>query len=94
MSIPIQKLLGKMDEELYKAKGAGTDRQIREHVHAIRTMCELILENQQENETSRFTEIVTLPKSDIAKPLQPQTVIQAKRLQEDGEANGDSLFDF
>lgn len=83
-----------MDEELVKAKGAGTERQIREHVHAIRTMCELILENQQENEPNRFTEIVIPPKSDIAKPLQPQTVIQGKRLQEDGEANGDSLFDF
>ncbi len=33
-----------MEEKIKEAKGTGSDAVIRERVHAIKTMCELILE--------------------------------------------------
>lgn len=94
LSIPIQKLLGKMEEELSKARGAGVERQIREHVHAIRTLCELILENHQTGEKYPQHEAITPPTIQMMKPVPSQIGLQGRRLQEDDEANGDSLFDF
>ena len=44
MNISVEKLLHKIEEELKEAKGTNSDAKIRERVHAIKTMCELILE--------------------------------------------------
>ena len=44
MNISVEKLLHKIEEELKEAKGTNSNAKIRERVHAIKTMCELILE--------------------------------------------------
>ena len=44
MNISVEKLLHKIEEELKGAKGTNSNAKIRQRVHAIKTMCELILE--------------------------------------------------
>nr|WP_244926475.1 YwdI family protein [Cytobacillus firmus] len=44
MNISVQKLLGKMEKELLEAKSSSSDARIRERVQAIKSLCELILD--------------------------------------------------
>lgn len=92
MNISIQKLLGKIEQELQEAKESSTAARMRERVHAIQSLCELILEDS-EMERAPFapTNIVSPP---IVQQNQPATIQQSKRMQTDDNANGDSLFDF
>ena len=82
-----------MEEELRKAKVTNSDTQIRERVHAIKTMCELILEESPST--------VSVDKSPTMTVTAPSMVGQAatvpnqqKRLIIDNESNGESIFDF
>lgn len=91
----MQKLLLKMEQELLEAKSSGTTAQVRERIQAIKTLCELVLDNQS-GETKR-----DLIRSNPVIPRIPQQTLapspiqqQPQRLQIDEESNGDSLFDF
>nr|WP_285852297.1 YwdI family protein [Robertmurraya korlensis] len=95
MEISVQKLLLKMEQELQAAKSSGTNSQVRERVHAIKTLCELVLESQS-GETTRG-----LPRVNPVIPTKVEQILtsspvqtQPKKLQIDDESNGDSLFDF
>lgn len=90
MDISVSKLLNKMDAELIEAKKAETNAKIREHVYAIKAICELILE---ESSTVKNVQVKppTIPAPTV---MQPIDVPKQKRLKEDDGANGDSLFDF
>lgn len=94
-TISIGKLLEKMEEELKLAKGSASDARIRERIHSIKTLCELILEEPARPvETGRIAEPVRFVQPVSPPVMQPLTINQAKPLKMDDESNGDSLFDF
>lgn len=95
MSISVQQLLGKMEKELREAKGLSQNALVRERVHAIKLLCELILENGGETEQASSMP-VSYPVPAPVPQFQPQApaIQPAKRLEMEDEANGDSLFDF
>lgn len=90
MNISVQKLLGKMEKELYEAKASPSEARIRERVQAIKSLCELILE---ESDTGSTSVAPSISHTYSSQPAQPANV-QPKKMQMDDEANGDSLFDF
>jgi hypothetical protein len=86
MSISLQRLLIKMEEEIRQAKASSSEPKIREKIQAVKTLCELVLDEPQRKP----------PQQEMGMPImaQPLTVSQPQRLQVDDEANGESLFDF
>jgi Family of unknown function (DUF5327) len=96
LSISVQQLLGKMEKELREAKGLSQNSQVRERVHAIKLLCELILENGSETQQASSMPVsypVPAPVTQF-QPQQAPAIQPAKRLEMEDEANGDSLFDF
>jgi hypothetical protein len=90
MSISVEQLLKKMESELHKAKLAESSVKLRENVHSIKVLCELILEDSGSKEVRSIPERVALqPQIQSITP----TTLSVKKLEEE-EANGDSLFDF
>jgi hypothetical protein len=92
MSISVEQLLKKMESELHKAKQAEGSVQLRENVHSIKVLCELILEDSalKSGSVRGLSEAVALqPQIQSITP----TTLSVKKLEEE-EANGDSLFDF
>jgi hypothetical protein len=92
LNISVQKLLGKIEEELRQAKQSDTEAKMREKIYAVKTLCELVLEEQPSQETA----VKTLSPSPA--PVQTQmlnpTYGQPPKMKIDEESNGDSLFDF
>jgi hypothetical protein len=93
MSISVEQLLKKMESELHKAKQAEGSVQLRENVHSIKVLCELILEDSalKSRSVRGLSEAVALQQPQI-QTITP-TTLSVKKLEEE-EANGDSLFDF
>ncbi len=50
MSISMQKLLLKMEEEIKNAKSSSSETRIRERIQAIKTLCELVLDESESSE--------------------------------------------
>jgi hypothetical protein len=93
MSISVDQLLKKMESELHKAKQAGNSARLRENVHSIKILCELVLEQEGSVENHRQMVIEAPPiQQTNLQTIQPAN-LSGKKLQEE-EANGDSLFDF
>lgn len=100
MDISVERLLNKMEEKIREAKETSSDAVIRERIHAIKTMCELVLEEpltttkvigQSSNptvSTSNYSGGVSVPVPPVVSQGQQQ------RLVVDDEANGESIFDF
>jgi len=98
MNISVQQLLAKMEEQLKEAKASESNTSIRERVHAIKSLCELILEQQEDPGKGNVYQTISQPapiqQVSFSPPLQPiQKPIQIKKLDTE-EGNGDSLFDF
>ncbi|MGM7723550.1 YwdI family protein [Metabacillus sp. Hm71] len=102
MNIHVSKLLGKMEEELVKAKNSETDKELREKLVVIRSLCEIILEDDTSSSSLR----IPSPKPNEINPAELQKMmgnysttanqqsgISSTRYKEE-DANGDSLFDF
>lgn len=102
VNISVQKLLAKMEEELKQAKAAPKQESLRERVHSIKILCELILEENQLKAAESWNEpVISRPvpvavqQQGVPVPIsQPVSTFQPKKLELDDEANGDSLFDF
>jgi hypothetical protein len=86
MSISVEQLLKKIESELNKAKQAEGSVKLRENVHSIKILCELILEDSG---SGSVRSVALQPQIQSI----PTTTLSVKKLEED-EANGDSLFDF
>jgi hypothetical protein len=84
MQVPIQKVLTKMQEEIERAKHSNNEGKVREHLLVIRSLCELVIEQESNPEK---------PKQSMVFSQQPSLTTQASKLKED-EGNGDSIFDF
>ncbi|PLR96577.1 YwdI family protein [Bacillus sp. T33-2] len=104
MNISVHKLLAKMEEELRGAKAAPSDADLREKIHSLKTLCEIILEEPQkmaENPGSTKDYLqqpaeqpVRLQAFPQPPQILPSTLTQPKPLKVEGDANGDSIFDF
>ncbi|WP_445488947.1 YwdI family protein [Niallia sp. 03133] len=93
MNISVQKLLAKMEDQLIEAKASDSDSRIRERVHAIKSLCELILDQEEKREG--LSHQVMQPTANIPQvSFSPTTqTMQTQKLNTE-EGNGDSLFDF
>ena len=101
MNISVEKLLHKIEEELKEAKGTNSNAKIRERVHAIKTMCELILEESTTVTSTTTTTSATANNASnliVSNPAYRGQVAsmpnQQERLIIDEESNGESIFDF
>jgi hypothetical protein len=100
MNISVEKLLHKIEEELKEAKGTNSNAKIRERVHAIKTMCELILEESTTVTSTNTTSVTANNASNliVSNPTYRGQVAsmpnQQERLIIDEESNGESIFDF
>ncbi|WP_071461440.1 YwdI family protein [Bacillus massilinigeriensis] len=101
MDISLQKLLLKMEEQIKGARAASAESEMREKVHSIRTLCELVLEEQSEQGSVNLTGSVQPAvawQPQIAASQQnaviPAPIGQPKPLKTEEGANGESLFDF
>jgi hypothetical protein len=103
VNISVQKLLTKIEEELKLAKISTKEESLREKVYSIKILCELILdEKQAKNEALLNVPIPPVITQQVfQQPMvnqqvfqQPTSLQQAKRLEMEDEANGDSLLDF
>ncbi|WP_110112677.1 YwdI family protein [Bacillus sp. CGMCC 1.16541] len=98
MDITIARLLDKMSEEVGKAKqkaSSSQQAQVRDQLIAIKTLCELALDQQK----GQVQQSVSTPSTQAIQYVQPQ-MMQPGPSQQEGkkyvsdDANGDSLFDF
>lgn len=98
MSISMNKILNKIEEELKLAKGSHSEARIRERVHAIKALCELALDEEAQPIGTAQPVASAQPVSPPAYQATPQqqvmSVQPSKKLKMNDEANGDSLFDF
>jgi hypothetical protein len=99
-----------METELKSAKEAGSESAVRERIHSLKTLCELVLDEPQNGggvgsslqpiRPQSQTMSAPLKHSSVVipthEPYQPQTQAptQAKKLEMGDGANGDSLLDF
>ncbi|MGM0901446.1 MAG: YwdI family protein [Bacillota bacterium] len=106
MNISLQKLLLKMETELKGAREAGAESSLRERIHSLKTLCELVLDEprngggvqlhlpqSQTMSTPPIHSSVVTPTHVPYQP-QPQATTQSKKIEMDDGANGDSLLDF
>lgn len=85
MDISASTVLKKMEEQLQKARSTQDMGRLREHVTAIRVLCDVILE--KEHQTSQGA--VILPSFEALVPE-----VKTERAEIGDDANGPSLFDF
>ena len=78
MDISVTNVLTKIEEEIAQAKQSSSPHTMREHIYAVRALCDVILQQRSQNVTA-----ITI--------RQPTTT---ERLDIDAEANGPSLLDF
>jgi sensor domain CHASE-containing protein len=93
VSISMKKLLQKMEEEILNAKQSSSETRIRERIQAIKTLCELILD-EPEAKQHQFSSKTTVPTATVSVDNPKRVIHNHERLQTDDGANGESLFDF
>jgi hypothetical protein len=100
MNISLQKLLLKMEEELKRAKSAESETAQRERIHSIKTICELVLDEQPgaapaKQAAQHFVPSQpSIPQQQMPVNQPSPMIPQPKKLEMEDSANGDSLFDF
>ncbi len=87
MAIGQERVITEIEKHARQAR-SGDSAKMRESVAAIRALCDLLLESDEQQPASPAPRAVPL----AASPS-PQPVLSEKKLEEDG-ANGDSLFEF
>jgi hypothetical protein len=78
-----------MEKELVEAKNSSSEARIRERVQAIKSLCELVLEESETGST-----VAASVSHTYSTPAAQSANLQPKKMKMDDEANGDSLFDF
>ena len=85
--ISYDRILSEMERQLSTARRSGDEREMREALAAIRSLCEVALGGSPET-----TERV-IPKEIPMNKSQSLTSLEGKPLEEE-DANGSSIFDF
>lgn len=99
MNISIQQLLLKMEAQLEEAKASSSEGRIRERVHAIKALCEIILEEENTGVASSRSDYQKMyhpaPVSPtVTMPITPTLQTNQSKKVDTGDGNGDSIFDF
>ncbi|WP_339193613.1 YwdI family protein [Aeribacillus sp. FSL W8-0870] len=101
MNIPVSSIIGKLEEELKKAKAAGTPHDLKARLLVIRSLCDVILDQQEENydfsaiqEPKSESEITPLELEKMIGNANSKTLTMKERLLVEDDANGESIFDF
>jgi hypothetical protein len=94
MNISVNRLLDKMEEELRGAKKMSSDAKIRERAHAIKAICELILEESSCITDAEVNKVVSPSPPSFVQPIKVVETPQKNRMKTEDGANGESLFDF
>lgn len=95
-----------METELKGAREVGSESALRERIHSLKTLCELVLDEprsgveigssmqptRKQSQTLTTQPVVT--PTHVPYQPQPQAVTQSKKIEMDDGANGDSLLDF
>lgn len=93
MSISIEKMLSKMEAEINEAKGLN-ESAVRERVHAIKTLCEVILDQSTGAVRAAQTQQQPMIAPQTNNPGPQQVSLNEKPMKMGDEANGESIFDF
>ena len=88
----MNKVLEKMTRELNQVKTTADRNKVRDHLIAIRTLCDVVLEEATEDKQ------VSQPINQFSSPIisnepKPLTIQNSSKLEEE-DGNGDSLLDF
>jgi hypothetical protein len=81
LEISLTKILAKMAEEIAQAQRAQSIENVREHMAAIRVLCDLVLQEKEQAVTS------------VDEPTAP-LLSKRERIEIGDDANGPSLFEF
>ena len=90
MEVPFTTILTKITEEVNKAQLGQNTQQIREHVAAIRVLCDIILENTAQQEK----DVNIIPINELVRQMPQSPTTKSERIDIGDDANGSSLFDF
>lgn len=98
MNIHVSKLLQKMEEEIAKAKNSHSDKEIREKLVVIQSLCEVILDEKTSSVPMPSSTTAEINQAELQKmmgnlPIKKQPSLASAPYREE-DANGDSLFDF
>ena len=99
MNIHVSKLLQKMEEELDKAKKSDTDKELREKLVVIKSLCEVILDEKSSSLNIPSPTSNEINQAELQKMMgNMSTVVKQPTISstplKENDANGDSLFDF
>ncbi|MGN7938881.1 YwdI family protein [Virgibacillus sp. 6R] len=99
MNIHVSKLLQKMEEELTKAKQSASDKEIRERLIVIQSLCDVILDEQKNSLHIPSPQPNQINPAELQKMMgnfssAPKPQQTSSNLYKEDDANGDSLFDF
>lgn len=85
--ISYDRVFVEMERQLNAARKTGDEREMREALTAIRSLCEVALGGESAKVEKVMPKILETPQ------VQSLTSLEAEPMKEEG-ANGDSLFDF
>ncbi|WP_172371267.1 YwdI family protein [Sporosarcina jiandibaonis] len=88
--ISYNQVLLEMERQLAAAKNTEDEREMREALAAIRSLCEVALGGKPRNDEKVIPKMLS---SHSVQPLTPIQSLEAKPMEEEG-ANGGSIFDF
>lgn len=87
--ITVAQLLGEIEQQVQVAKQTRDEAAQREAIYAVRTLCNLMLDDERPAAAPSFPQAVQLSSVHAA----PVTSLNEQPLRE-ADANGESLFDF
>lgn len=90
MEIPFTTILTKIAEEVNKSQSSQNVQQMREHVAAIRVLCDILLENA----SRQHKDVNAISLSEPVKQMLHPSPARSERIDIGDDANGPSLFDF
>lgn len=90
--ISVDTILNEIEKHTRIAKGANDNQLIREHIVAIRALCDVLLAEQNSNKTVTFQKNEELGNVQSIQMKNTASLPSNKLKEED--ANGESLFDF
>jgi hypothetical protein len=87
-SVVVQKMIDRLEKIKNEVDVNASSSSVRDELTAIKTYCDLLMEVKDEKPSTMRT-VENKPKSPA-----PVQSMSSKRLTEDEEVNGDSIFDF
>ncbi|MCI1593357.1 MULTISPECIES: YwdI family protein [Heyndrickxia] len=92
MSISVTSLLNRMEQEITFAKNVDDKGKLKNHIYSIKTLCEIILSNDQED--AGMVDVQRKHQQNFSTTVPSITLTENKPLKTDDGANGESIFDF